>query len=422
MIQKIRLTRINTRLLSNTANTAERTRSTTRRLHALTTCHGGLIPERVHVHMAATAGHTAAAKPKRLHYPLRIGTDCSGIEAPVMALQLLRVPHEHIFSTEIDAHARASIRANYAPRLEYADVFSRNVRAMPDIDLYVCGFPCQSFSRINASGAQGFYQESNKGIIFFQCFEVICHKQPVVFVLENVKSLLTHDHGNTFNVIKTYLDSLANLYIIQHKVLNSKHYDGNLQNRPRVYIVGVRRDYLAARHCSGAGAAATTTATTTATASKAKAPANTYLFPPERPFADTPIASVWLADAELPPSYHALPLTEHKKKLLRELEQNSGLDLREEYVVNLNISGVGQFSAHAMKNRCPCLLANCSPFYITSKRRAMCAREALRIQGFPDWFKQVVSERQMLKQCGNSMSIAVLTALLKHLLLLLDDD
>ena len=144
---------------------------------------------------------------------------------------------------------------------------------------------------------------------------------------------------------------------------------------------------------------------------------NQNIFPVEQPF-NVPITDILLTEGDLPDSYNALPLTEHKKELLQRL-QDKGIDLSEDYVVNLNISGAEKFPVYAMKDRCPCLLANCSPFYITSKERCLSAREALRIQGFPDSFKQVVSERQMLKQCGNSMSIAVLTALFKHLLMLM---
>lgn len=358
-------------------------------LQKLSKKHGGHIPRPIHLLMPTY-------KRKHINYPLRIGTDCSGIEAPVMALQLLEVPHRHIFSTEIDARARESIRANYSPLLEYDDIFKRNVRSIPDIDVYVCGFPCQSFSIINANGPRGFYQEHNKGIIFFQCYNVICRKQPCIFILENIKSLLSHDNGNTFKVIQSYLNTLSQLYIIQHKVLNAKDFDGNLQNRPRVYIVGVRKDYLPPRILQKG--------------------VHVDLFPVGHSF-NVPISKVLLNETELPDSYNTLPLTEHKQQLLQQLV-TKGIDLNDDYIVNLNISGVDMFQVCAMQDRCPCLLANCSPFYITSKKRCLSAREALRIQGFPDDFKQVVSERQLLKQCGNSMSIAVLTALFKHILML----
>jgi DNA (cytosine-5)-methyltransferase 1 len=317
---------------------------------------------------------------------LRIGTDCSGIEAPVMALQLLKVEHRHVFSTEIDPHARQSIRANYTPEIEYTDVFDRNVDALPDMDIYVCGFPCQSFSAMNASGQAGFNEKNKRGVIFFNCIDVICVKQPVIFILENVKNLQSHDKGNTIKVIQSYLDSLSDLYLIEHQVLNAKKYDGGLQNRERLYIVGVRLDCLVTNHDQATG-----------------------LFPPQPPLPNVPISSVFMDDA-----YPNTTLTKHKLQLLKEL-QAKGFDLDDDLIVNLNVSGGSSgFPVHAMPDCCPCLLAN-STFYITSKQRNMRAREALRIQGFPDSFKQVVSERQMLKQTGNSMCIPILKALYIHL-------
>ncbi len=78
---------------------------------------------------------------------LRVGTDCSGIEAPIQALKNLKVPFRHVFACEKDKFARKSIEANYKPEKMYEDITSRNHKELPDIDLYVCGFPCQSFSK-----------------------------------------------------------------------------------------------------------------------------------------------------------------------------------------------------------------------------------------------------------------------------------
>ena len=327
---------------------------------------------------------------------LRIGTDCSGIEAPVMALRVLGVPHRHVFSTEIDPHARVSIRANYQPEHEYTDVFARDHRALPDVDVYVCGFPCQSFSDINSSGAKGFAQENRKGKIFFHCYEVIRQKRPRVFVLENVRTLLTHDDGRTFGVIQAHLNRLAADYLIGHKVLNAKDYDGHLQNRPRVYIVGIRRDYLRP---------------TVVTAED---------FFPSPSARKVPLDNVWLHDDD--PRLHDVAkthLTPHKQSLLERFVAR-GHDVHNvNHVVNLNISGGVKFPGHPMKDKSPCLLAYCSPFYLTGKRRSMHAREALRLQGFPDTFQQVVSDKQMLQQCGNSMSVGVLAHLLRGVLLCL---
>jgi len=86
---------------------------------------------------------------------LRVGTDCSGIEAPIQALQQLKIPFRHIFSSEIDEYCIQSIKANYKPKIIFGDkngkfpegdIRKRNIKDVTDIDLYVCGFPCQPFS------------------------------------------------------------------------------------------------------------------------------------------------------------------------------------------------------------------------------------------------------------------------------------
>lgn len=77
---------------------------------------------------------------------ITIGTDCSGIEAPIQALKQLGIPFQHKWSCEIDKFARQSILANYQPEILYEDITKRDHSQLPDVDIYVCGFPCQSFS------------------------------------------------------------------------------------------------------------------------------------------------------------------------------------------------------------------------------------------------------------------------------------
>ena len=94
---------------------------------------------------------------------LRVGTDCSGIEAPIMALKQLKIPFYHEFSSEIDKHCIASIKANYKPKIIFGDIKKRKIKDVPDIDLYVCGFPCQPFSM--AGERNGI--EDSRGTIFY---------------------------------------------------------------------------------------------------------------------------------------------------------------------------------------------------------------------------------------------------------------
>ena len=121
---------------------------------------------------------------------LRVGTDCSGIEAPIQALRQLKIPFKHIFSSDIDKYCIQSIKANYDPEIIFGDkdgpypngdITTRNIDDVPDIDLYVCGFPCQPFSQ--AGQRKGF--EDKRGNVFWSCLEVIERKQPKYFILEN---------------------------------------------------------------------------------------------------------------------------------------------------------------------------------------------------------------------------------------------
>ena len=84
------------------------------------------------------------------------------------------------------------------------DIRNRDNTNLPDIDLYVCGFPCQPFS--NAGKGKGL--EDKRGNVFFSCLDVIKTKKPKYFILENVKGILGNNkldkkdkYGNTWNII-----------------------------------------------------------------------------------------------------------------------------------------------------------------------------------------------------------------------------
>ena len=132
--------------------------------------------------------------------------------------------------SEIDKYA-IKIYEKYFIHKNYGDVRKIDVRMLPDFDLLVGGFPCQSFSV--AGKRKGF--EDTRGTLFFEIARIVATKKPRILLLENVKGLLSHQQGRTFGTILSTLDELG--YDIQWEVLNSKDH-GVPQNRERVFIVG----------------------------------------------------------------------------------------------------------------------------------------------------------------------------------------
>ena len=105
-----------------------------------------------------------------------------------------------------------------------------------EIDLYVCGFPCQAFSNIGHK--KGF--DDPRGEMIFEVFKILKNKKPKAFILENVKGLVSHDKGKTLGFIIETLDKLG--YNTSFKVLEAKDY-GLPQIRKRLFIVGVKKSF-----------------------------------------------------------------------------------------------------------------------------------------------------------------------------------
>ncbi|WP_414045960.1 DNA (cytosine-5-)-methyltransferase [Macrococcus equi] len=156
----------------------------------------------------------------------------SGIGGFEEGLKLSKLDFEIVFASEIDKYARKSYSANFSDKHLYKDIKEVNEFDIPDHDLLVGGFPCQSFSI--AGSRKGF--DDIRGTLFFDIIRILKAKRPKVFLLENVKNLTSHDKGNTF---KTMIQNLSNLgYSVDFNVLNSKD-SGVPQSRERTFIIGV---------------------------------------------------------------------------------------------------------------------------------------------------------------------------------------
>ncbi|HHZ8015974.1 TPA: DNA cytosine methyltransferase [Enterococcus faecalis] len=143
--------------------------------------------------------------------------------------------HECIGFCEIDKFARTSYKAIHdtTGEVEMHDITTISdefIRGIGSVDVICGGFPCQAFSV--AGKRKGF--EDTRGTLFFEIARFASILRPRYLFLENVKGLLNHEGGATFETILRALDELG--YDVEWQALNSKDYVP--QNRERVFIIG----------------------------------------------------------------------------------------------------------------------------------------------------------------------------------------
>lgn len=137
-----------------------------------------------------------------------------------------------VFSNEIDDHACEMYEANFGVNPK-GDIKKLDAKSLPNFDVLVGGFPCQSFS---ICGKQKGFDDA-RGTLFFDVCRILKEKSPFAFMLENVSNLEKHDKGNTFKVMYKCLTELG--YFVSYKVLNARDF-GVPQNRERIIIVGCK--------------------------------------------------------------------------------------------------------------------------------------------------------------------------------------
>lgn len=160
----------------------------------------------------------------------------SGIGGFEVAIQKAVPNAKCIGYSEIDTHAIQTYERQFNGHTNYGDATTINPSRLPDFDLLVGGFPCQAFS---IAGNRGGFDDT-RGTLFFDVARIIKSKKPRFVVLENVKGLLSHGGGRTFQTIIGILADLG--YDVEWKILNSKFF-GVPQNRERVYIIGHLRGF-----------------------------------------------------------------------------------------------------------------------------------------------------------------------------------
>jgi DNA (cytosine-5)-methyltransferase 1 len=147
---------------------------------------------------------------------------------------------ECVFTSEWDKMAQRTYYANFG-EIPFGDITKPETKErIPErFDIICGGFPCQPFSIAGVSkkislGRKHGFEDERQGNLFFHVAEIIEKHRPKAFFLENVKNLVSHDKGNTFNVIRNTLINLG--YSFHSKVLDGKHFVP--QHRERTFMVG----------------------------------------------------------------------------------------------------------------------------------------------------------------------------------------
>lgn len=284
----------------------------------------------------------------------------------------IRLGFEHVgghcvFSSELDEDACKTYEANFGEHPS-GDITKINAADIPDFDILLAGFPCQAFSIIGKK--EGFANETC-GTLFFDIERILKEKQPPAFMLENVRNLTAHDNGNTFHVICSHLEALG--YHVHSKVLNALDY-GVPQKRERIIIVGFQDDI-------------------------------DFTFPEPIPENQRKTLTDIL-ETNVDEKYFVRDAIRQSR-----LERIKDKNYPKPYISHENVAG--SITPHPYSSA---LRAGASANYILiNDERRPTEREMLRIQGFPESYKIIVSYGKMKRQCGNSVAIPVIKAVAEQI-------
>ncbi|ENQ3107297.1 DNA (cytosine-5-)-methyltransferase [Bacillus cereus] len=313
---------------------------------------------------------------------------------------------ECVFSSEIDKFACEVYKNNFG-EMPQGDITKIDAKDIPNFDVLFAGFPCQPFSY--AGQLQGFEDEI-RGTLFFDIVRILKEKKPQMFLLENVKGLKSHEKGKTLETILERLDQLG--YHVHWTILNSLHF-GVPQSRERWYCVGFKKDI----------------------AFEFPKPTNKNVTLRDIiDWNENNNSLLKLSEFEMSRINHhfnSCPIDSPNQ--IRVEHDNSKYDpdtkkgkygifsyLKPDKTLRFH---VGDFAKTQIQEAYYCNLDSFTPSIIAARApklwdlgRHLSDRECARLQGFPEDFKLANSSVQAKKQLGNSVTVPVISKIIKNML------
>ena len=341
--------------------------------------------------------NTIQANKKRINYslnnkeiknkvkkPLKFMDFCAGIGGGRLGLQNLGM--ECVAFSEIDQKAEKTYRLFFGEgERNYGDLMKIDPKELPDFDVMIAGFPCQTFSIVGQR--KGMSEE--RGQVIYGLINILKSKKIKYFILENVKGLVNHDGGNSLKVILNELDKAG--YTVNYKVLNSVDYN-TPQHRERIYFVGVRKDI----------------------------PVADFEFPQPKP---TPDIKRYLIDTDKSYIFGSdKKVFDTFKSYIKNKYNDGKFNLKNLVKNDFDVIDTRQSDLRIYTNRTPTLrTGRHGLLYVKNNQlRKLSGFESLLLQGFPVHYakktKGVVQDNHILSQTGNAMTVSTIEEVGRQLL------
>lgn len=307
---------------------------------------------------------------------MRVASLFSGIGGIDLGFQ--QAGFEIVWANEFNKDAAKTYRHNFGPdHLVEADICSINPSTLPDSDVIIAGFPCQSFSI--CGNRKGF--NDNRGNLFFEIMRFADTLLPKIIFLENVANLVEHDNGRTFNVIHNELSERG--YYIRYLVADACDY-GIPQHRTRTYIVAFK-DYLVCRR---------------------------FIFPQPKPL-EKHIFDVINKNTKVADGYYLPRESPNYHRLNSFMKDGQQIYRFSDYGIQSSRDGISftlKANMGTWRERIP---------YIRDAYgiRKITPKECLALQGFPQEFSfPEISIQNAYKQCGNSVCVPVVRRIAEEII------